>query len=141
MRPFSFSTSRFCTLANMGNTFKKEERLKSKYAFELLFSKGGSVKHYPIRMVFVPWTFDSALNVQAGFSVSKKRFKKAVDRNRIKRQMRACYRLLKSTHLTELQQQHAVLFIYIHHQEVAFEKIENAMEKCLADFKKRARKY
>ena len=125
----------------MQNTFKKIERLKSKYAFELLFSKGASVKHFPIRMVYVPWKFESTEKVQAGFSVSKKRFKNAVDRNRIKRQMLECYRTLKKTHLTELQQQHAILFIYIHHQEKPFDKLQASMQKCLIDFAKKATQY
>jgi ribonuclease P protein component len=110
--------------------FPKNERLKSRTAFAKLFSDGESAKHYPVRMVYTPWTSDSANGLQAGFSVSKKRFKRAVDRNHIKRHMREAYRLNR-TDLPEFNQKLAVLFIYIHHQKSTFADVEAAMIKCL----------
>jgi ribonuclease P protein component len=71
--------------------------------------------------------------VQVAFSVTKKRFKKAVDRNHIKRQMREAYRLNKLDFLTDLQHTYAVLFIYLHHKSSNYKIIEQSMKKCLQD--------
>ena len=78
---------------NASHTLGKEERLCSRKVLEELFSGGHqSVSAFPIRAVFMP-------NGQAGVriltSVSKRYFKRAVKRNRIKRQLREAYRLQK----------------------------------------------
>ncbi|MEM9545515.1 MAG: ribonuclease P protein component [Bacteroidota bacterium] len=81
-------------------SFPKEEKLKSRKVIGQIFSNGFVVKSYPIRIQFIfhdqkefPWC-------QVGVSVPKRNFKKAVDRNRIKRQLREVYRLHKQL-LTE----------------------------------------
>ena len=80
----------------MDNGFglKKTERLCSKKAIDALFTgtDNKSLSAYPIRVVY-------RHTEEAGFrilvSVSKKRFRHAVDRNRVKRQLREAYRLNK----------------------------------------------
>ncbi len=114
----------------MHQTFQKNERLKSKRAFELLFAEGKSVKHFPLRVVFIPWQGDTSTGIQVAFSVPKRRFKNAVDRNRIKRQMREAYRLQKAV-LTKTQQHLALVFIYLPATKVPYARIEEAMAKCL----------
>ena len=76
------------------NTFGKRERLCSLLAIEELF-KGGhqSMSAYPIRAVFM--TTDTP-GVKILVSVSKRHFKRAVLRNRVKRQIREAYRLNKN---------------------------------------------
>jgi ribonuclease P protein component len=96
-------------------TLKKDERLKRRKIIEQLFSEGRSVAAFPIRMQYK--TYDNVLSnpLQAGFSVSSRNFKRAVDRNRIKRLMREAYRLQKLTlqeALQTKQQQLALFFIY-----------------------------
>jgi len=75
--------------------FSKSERLYLKKDISTLFEKGEKWHHYPIRTL---------LNIEPGtevsevcmlVSVSKRNFKKAVDRNRLKRQIREAYRLNK----------------------------------------------
>lgn len=96
-------------------TFKKEEKLKSRKAIEQLFKEGKSFSGFPFKII---WKFNevSAAQLQAGFTVSSKQFKKAVDRNRIKRLMREAYRLQKNQlkeHLKIRQKKMAVFFIYV----------------------------
>ena len=76
-------------------TFRKEERLCSKISIQELFDKGSSFYLYPFKVLFLEGKPDSTVN-QVLFTVSKRNFKRAVDRNKIKRRMREAYRLNKS---------------------------------------------
>jgi ribonuclease P protein component len=83
-------------------TFKKEERLCNKRLIDELFHNGSSFLCYPFK---VSWLYTSepiVYPVQILFSVSKKRYKRAVDRNLIKRRMREAYRLKKQQHLYDV---------------------------------------
>jgi ribonuclease P protein component len=96
-------------------TFKKDEKLKSRKTIEQLFKNGKSFSNFPFRVL---WQFTEAAKtpIQTGFAVSSKHFKKAVDRNRIKRLMREAYRLQKNelqSLLTQQQKQLAVFIIYV----------------------------
>jgi ribonuclease P protein component len=77
--------------------FGKQERLKSKKAIESLFTGGKSIPGFPIRLMYLiePVPGESDALVQVGVTASKRHFKKAVDRNRIKRLLREAYRLQK----------------------------------------------
>lgn len=76
-------------------TLSKLERLSSLKEIEILFTEGKSLVKYPIRLVWREVSEPRLSQVQVMFSVSKKKFSKAVDRNRVKRLMRESYRLLK----------------------------------------------
>ncbi len=80
------------------NTFKKEERLCSKKLLDLLFANGSSFLVYPYRVLYLETASNSPYPAQVVINVSKKRYKRAVDRNLIKRKVREAYRLHKSTH-------------------------------------------
>ena len=73
-------------------TFSKKERLCSRKILSELFEKGKSVHYFPVRMVWMELEKENDILAKVALSVSKKSFKKAVDRNRIKRQMREAYR-------------------------------------------------
>ena len=80
-------------------TFKKEERIVSNLLIETLFEKGNSqsLNAYPLRAVFLKTEHrEGCAPVQLLISVPKKKFKHAVDRNRVKRQIREAYRKNKS---------------------------------------------
>ena len=80
-------------------TFKKEERIVSNLLIETLFEKGNSqsLSAYPLRAVFLKTEQrEGCAPVQLLISVPKKKFKHAVDRNRVKRQIREAYRKNKA---------------------------------------------
>ncbi len=77
-------------------TLGKEERLKSRKVIDLLFKEGRSFSIFPFRIVWKHQPMQVS-PLQAGFTVSTKHFKKAVDRNRIRRLMKEAYRLHKNT--------------------------------------------
>jgi ribonuclease P protein component len=77
-------------------TFKKEERLSKEKIIQELFDKGSSFYLYPFKVFFLPNRDSQYPYHQVLISVSKKNFKKAVDRNLIKRRIREGYRLNKN---------------------------------------------
>ena len=100
-------------------TLGKEERLKSRKQIEQLFDKGKSIVVTPFRVYFI---VNRELPIQKGeiglkfgTGVSTKNFKKAVDRNRVKRLTREAWRLQKNEitkKAKEAQRQLNVFFIY-----------------------------
>ncbi|MEJ7558896.1 MAG: ribonuclease P protein component [Pedobacter sp.] len=81
------------------NTFTKEERLCSRKSIDLLFKNGSSFLLYPFRVSYLLTETPSSFPVQVVINVSKKRYKRAVDRNLIKRRTREAYRLQKQAQL------------------------------------------
>src|SRR6516165_6102438 len=99
-------------------TLGKNERLKKRKVIEEVFNSGESFSIYPLRVLYLI-SRDSTIDndtpgsgervpepiLQFGVAVSKKNFKKAVDRNRIKRLIREAYRLQKPELLHAVKQQ------------------------------------
>ncbi len=115
--------------------FRKSERLKSRKRIGLLFQKGRSHFKYPLKMVWQPVSDPEKPGLQVAISVPKKRVRKAVDRNRIKRQVREAWRLHKnklSERAAELGLRIDILFIYVDPKEVPFGKLETAVHKMIA---------
>ncbi|RZK82180.1 MAG: ribonuclease P protein component [Pedobacter sp.] len=83
------------------NTFTKEERLCSKKLIDLLFKNGSSFLLYPFRVSYLFVEAEHQYPAQVVINVAKKRYKRAVDRNLVKRRTREAYRLQKQTLLYE----------------------------------------
>jgi len=117
-------------------TFKKEERLCNKKLIDGLFHNGSSFLCYPFK---ASWQFidgPQPFPVQVLFAVSKKRFKRAVDRNAIKRRMREAYRLNKQQllyHQLTVADKNIVLSLgYIGKEIAPYDFMEKKMLKVLA---------
>jgi ribonuclease P protein component len=118
-------------------TLKKGERLKRRKIIEQLFSEGRAVTAFPIRLQY-KMVDQLTAPLQAGFSVSSRNFKRAVDRNRIKRLLREAYRLQKlplEQALQTKEQQLALFLIYTGKELPVYalvkEKVEIVLKKLL----------
>ena len=114
----------------IGNTFDKAERLCSKNRFERLLSSGSSFISYPLRVVICEADREEEeYPAQIAISVAKKRFKRAVKRNRIKRLIREAYRLNKFKLYERIPRDKRwdILFIYLGDTVVEYVKIEKAI--------------
>ena len=122
-------------------TLNKDERLKSRKAIEYLFKDGKAFSIFPLRVFYITEFPDSAIaqnNLQVGFSVSTRNFKKAVDRNRIKRLMREAYRLQKNPLTMQIENSDkkiAFFFVYtgndIPDYKLIYEKTGNSIKRLI----------
>jgi ribonuclease P protein component len=118
----------------MKYTLGKEERLKSRKLIERLYEEKNSVKAFPLRMIFLQTKHTSDFPAQVGVSVSKRNFKLAVDRNRIKRLMRESYRLQKEIVYDNLDKPYVFMISYLGKQECTYDEMFLKMEKLLKRF-------
>lgn len=123
----------------MKHTFTKEERLCSKRLIESLFHSGFSFVLYPYRVVLqlVPHG-DLPGPAQCILSVSKRRYKRAVDRNSLKRRMREAYRLQKGDLYTFLEEHSLNLLIafqYVGKEQLPYASLEKRMTILIAKIK------
>ncbi len=111
----------------------KTERLKSRKQIDNLFAGGKGFSVFPIRVTYL-FLKEEESGVKMGVTVSKRNFKKATDRNRVKRLLREAYRLQKEELQAALQanaKTAAVFFIYTGQAIVPFADVKTAMAKCL----------
>ena len=117
-------------------TLGKNERLKSRKQIEKLFAEGKSFVVSPFRVYFILYGELAMVNnsLQFGVGVSTKNFKKAVDRNRVKRLTREAWRLQKNElkELTKSQgKQLSVFFIYTGKELPDFKTIKDKVAVAL----------
>lgn len=121
----------------MDVTFPKKEKLKSKKIIDALFAEGKSVSNYPIKLIYLKTKLPFDVPVQATVSVSKKKFKSAVKRNRIKRLLRESYRHNKSLVFDNSDTSFAFLFLYLGKEMPDFNTIDVNLKSVLLKFKKK----
>ncbi|OCX52857.1 ribonuclease P protein component [Mucilaginibacter sp. PPCGB 2223] len=115
-------------------TLKKEERLCNKRLIDELFQNGSSFLCYPFKVSF-NIIAPGKVPAQTLFSVAKKRYKRAVDRNLIKRRMREAYRLSKQRllydHLVTADKTIVLSIAYIGKEIEDYSVIDKKMQKAL----------
>ena len=97
-------------------SYGKKEKLKSRKRIDQLFTGGRSFSVFPLKVFYRFAEGTTTATLQAGVGVSVRNFRKAVDRNRIKRLLREAYRLNKPplfTAISEKQQNAALFFLYL----------------------------
>lgn len=107
----------------MNFTYPKNEKLKSKITIGLLFTEGKSVSKYPLRLVYKASSLNEGERIKMGVSVSKKNFKRAIDRNYFKRVLRETYRLNKHLLIDNLDQPYSFMFFYQTKDRLSYEEI------------------
>lgn len=109
-------------------TFSKSERLSSEILIKELFSKGSSFYLYPFKIFFHEKTNLSNTN-QVLITVPKRSFKKAVDRNLLKRRIREAYRLRNNECFRDLliDRAFSIGIIYTSKDKLAFDIIEKKL--------------
>ena len=120
----------------MSFTLKKHEILRSKKNIKELFDNGSSFFLYPFKVYFLP---NSNIETnQTLFSVPKKYFKKAVDRNLVRRRIREAYRLNKNILVADQKESFSlsIALIYISKFKLPFNDIEIKLKQVFARLNK-----
>ena len=117
-------------------TLSKEERICSKKLINELFTGNGrSMTAFPLRVVFMKRTIvDDQPRAAMLVSVPKRYFKHAVDRNRVKRQVREAFRRNKSIitqNLTDAHEAVAMAFVWLTNEKFPSSEVENRMVRLL----------
>ncbi len=121
-------------------SFPSNEKLKSRKVITQLFEEGNDEYYFPIKLLWIIESASQTSGVKAGFSVPKRKFKRAVDRNLLKRKMREAYRLNKSelielAHKKEIQI--SIFFIYSSATIHDYNQIERSLKKHLSNLPKK----
>jgi len=93
----------------MDLSYSNKEKLKSKKLVEKLFNEGKVVSVFPLRLIYLK---EGDAN-KVGVSVSKRNFKLAVDRNRVKRLLREAYRHNKNMLIDNNVEGYTLMILYI----------------------------
>lgn len=119
----------------MRETFKRQEKLKSRKWIGQLFAEGKSISVFPLKLVYLQADHDSPFRIQAGVSVSKRSFRRAVERNRMKRLLREAYRKNKFLiYGSENTKNYIFMFIYLGNKALDYKTIEERMKELLQKF-------
>src|SRR5690606_6525992 len=105
-------------------TLGKDKKLKSRKRIERLFFSGKRIQEFPLKAVYFTEPNDVA-GFQLAVSVPKKLFKRATDRNLLKRRMREAFRIHQEK--LELNSKLEIMIIYSAHEILDFARIESAM--------------
>lgn len=106
------------------HSLHKGERLKSAALMDLTFKQGVKIKAYPVLVRATAAPLTQEVPFQAAFTVGKKRFRRAVDRNRIKRLLREAWRVEKAALAKNWEPgapQWAVVFIFVGQEVPSFD--------------------
>jgi len=120
------------------HSFPASQKLKSRKVIGQLFERGNHIKAFPIKGIFSITEFNPdyhGSHLQMGISVPKRSFKNAVDRNRIKRQVREVYRMHHAQLMSEAKKRNiylAVMLIYIDRKEPNFLYLDQKVKSLIA---------
>ena len=112
-------------------SFRKDEILRKKKLIDRLFAEGASFFVHPFKIFWLSTSLETDFPAQVLITVGKRSFRNAIDRNRIKRQVREAYRLNKNQlydHLHNHQQRCILAIIYTANINLPTEEIETKIK-------------
>ena len=115
----------------MRHTFRKHERLNNKKLINRLLTEGEVFFSYPLRVVSLYHDISTAPPLQVIFFVGKRHFKKAVQRNRIRRRMKEAWRLSKHLYVSSGNKPLVVALQYAVAQEENYVIIEEKIKQII----------
>ena len=115
-------------------SFPKKEKLTNKKVFEALFTEGKSLREFPIKLIYLSSNSKEEAPIKVAVVAPKKKFKTAVQRNRIKRLLREAYRLNKPLIFNNIKGNFAFIFLYLGKKTPGFNEVDKAMKKLLEAF-------
>lgn len=121
-------------MTKQNETYPREEKLKAKRLIDELFITGKSVSKYPLRLVYIEVDEEEAPPFQTGVSVSKRYFKKAVDRNYYKRLLRETYRKNKHFLVDHMDKKIAMMLFYQTKDRLNYQEVEHKMKGLFEKF-------
>ena len=125
------------------NKFRKSERLCSKKDIQLLFEHGNSFGVYPFRLIWLDIEGGSEADARIVISIPKKRFKRAVTRNLLKRRIKESYRLRKGAFYEELSllnRKVNFVVIYTGNKVLNYQELDHKISVLIARFLKEIKK-
>ena len=120
----------------MDSTFRKKERLKSNLAIQALFQHGQSLSFFPLRIYWkISEDTEQVCPARVAISVPKKKVRRAVDRNLIKRRIRESYR--KNKHplydfLIQSDLKVILVILFLTDEFIPYDRIESSMKGILS---------
>ena len=118
----------------MSFSYNKHEKLKSRKLIKQLFEEGKSISVFPLRLIYLKVEHKGGHVLKTGVSVSKRNFKSAVDRIKIKRLMREAYRLNKAILYNKIDEKYVFMFIYLSKKEMEYKKLDDKMKELMEKF-------
>ncbi len=115
-------------------SYSKVEKLKSRKVIESLFTEGQSVGVFPLRLFYIELPETETTITKTAVSVSKKNFRLAVHRNKIKRLLRETFRLNKHLILDNASKKYALLFLYVGKDMPDFDLLNKSIKKVMHKF-------
>lgn len=121
--------------------FSKSQRLCSRKVIESVFETGNVINQSPLRLFWKESPPEEKVLLKIAISVPKKFFKKSVDRNKIKRQLREAWRLNNHKILPEIEssgKKFSVIIVYSSKQQLTYHETEAKIIVTLQRFAKEA---
>ena len=119
----------------MDLSFRKEERLCSRRLIDQLYTEGHKLMAFPFSVQWMKTDGPCQVMIVA----PKRKFHHAVDRNRVRRLTRECYRVRKATLYSFLQEHNtSIVFsmVYVHNEILSCEQLGKKMDKLFESLEK-----
>lgn len=121
----------------MPNTFGKEERLCSRSLMDRLYADGHRLMAFPfsVQWLILPDAGSQQPPCQVMIVAPKRRLHHAVDRNRVRRLTRECWRLRKADLYSFLQEHNiriVLSLVYVHNEIMSYDQLSHKMDKLMA---------